>query len=95
MRRNSNLKPRPDSPRVQVDRTSPVRSPTEYQGKHLCFLGAAPPAGSGKHNCHIAVHTVDVASLGLGTDATPAFLGFNLSGHTLARAEITPWWEAT
>lgn len=59
------------------------------------FLGAAPPAGSGKHNYHIAVHAVDVASLGLGTDATPAFLGFNLSGHTLARAEMTPWWEAT
>jgi phosphatidylethanolamine-binding protein (PEBP) family uncharacterized protein len=37
---------------------------------------------------------VDVPSLGIDPSATPAFLGFNLSGHTLARAVIAPWWEA-
>lgn len=58
------------------------------------YLGAAPPAGHGKHNYFIAVHAVDVESLGLDHAATPAFLMFNLSGHTLARAVITPWWEA-
>jgi len=58
------------------------------------FLGAAPPAGSGKHNYYIAVHAVDVEKLDLPENATPAFLGFNLSGHTIARAVITPWWEA-
>ncbi|MEA9985559.1 MULTISPECIES: YbhB/YbcL family Raf kinase inhibitor-like protein [Subtercola] len=58
------------------------------------FLGAAPPAGHGKHLYHIAVHALDVASLGIDAGATPAFLGFNMSGHTLARAVITPWWEA-
>lgn len=58
------------------------------------YLGAAPPAGSGKHNYYIAVHAVDVEKLGIPENSTPAFLGFNLSGHTLARAVITPWWEA-
>ncbi|MET4095783.1 YbhB/YbcL family Raf kinase inhibitor-like protein [Arthrobacter sp. UYCu712] len=58
------------------------------------YLGAAPPAGSGKHNYFIAVHALDVERLDLPENATPAFLGFNLSGHTLARAVITPWWEA-
>ncbi|MHB8190724.1 MAG: YbhB/YbcL family Raf kinase inhibitor-like protein [Ferrimicrobium sp.] len=58
------------------------------------FLGAAPPSGHGKHSYCIAVHAVDVESLGLDRGATPALLGFNLSGHTLARAVITPWWEA-
>ncbi|MCZ9882296.1 YbhB/YbcL family Raf kinase inhibitor-like protein [Arthrobacter sp. B2a2-09] len=58
------------------------------------YLGAAPPAGSGKHNYFIAVHALDVEKLDLPENATPAFLGFNLSGHTLARAVITPWWEA-
>lgn len=58
------------------------------------FLGAAPPAGHGKHNYYIAVHAVDVDTLGLEHDATPAFFMFNLSGHTLARAVITPWYEA-
>jgi Raf kinase inhibitor-like protein, YbhB/YbcL family len=57
------------------------------------YLGAAPPAGSGKHNYFVAVHAVDVESLELGPAATPALLGFNLSGHTLARAVIAPWFE--
>ncbi|RFA10598.1 hypothetical protein B7R54_16335 [Subtercola boreus] len=58
------------------------------------FLGAAPPAGHGKHNYYIGVHALDVETLGIDAGATPAFLGFNMSGHTLARAVITPWWEA-
>jgi Raf kinase inhibitor-like YbhB/YbcL family protein len=58
------------------------------------YLGAAPPAGHGKHIYNIAVHAVDVPSLGIDPSSTPAFLGFNLSGHTLARAVIAPWWEA-
>lgn len=58
------------------------------------YLGAAPPAGSGKHNYFIAVHAVDVEKLDLPENATPAVLGFNLSGHTLARAVMAPWWEA-
>lgn len=58
------------------------------------FLGAAPPAGHGKHNYFIAVHALDVESLGVEASATPGFLGFNMSGHTIARAVITPWWEA-
>ncbi|MEU2339631.1 YbhB/YbcL family Raf kinase inhibitor-like protein [Streptomyces griseoincarnatus] len=53
------------------------------------YLGAAPPAGSGEHVYYVAVHAVDVETLGLDHSATPAFLGFNLSGHTLARAVIT------
>jgi len=58
------------------------------------YLGAAPPVGHGKHHYAIAVHAVDVESIGIGPASTPAFLMFNLSGHTLARAVITPWWEA-
>jgi Raf kinase inhibitor-like YbhB/YbcL family protein len=57
------------------------------------YLGAAPPAGHGKHTYYVAVHALDVESLGITADATPAFLGFNMSGHTLARAVIAPWYE--
>lgn len=57
------------------------------------YLGAAPPAGHGVHTYFIAVHAVDVESLGIEEGATPAFLGFNLSGHTLARAVITGTFE--
>ncbi|MGW4464303.1 YbhB/YbcL family Raf kinase inhibitor-like protein [Micromonospora sp. NPDC004704] len=55
------------------------------------YIGAAPPPGSGRHDYFIAVHALDVETLGVDKDATPAFLGFNRAGHTLARAVITPW----
>jgi Raf kinase inhibitor-like YbhB/YbcL family protein len=58
------------------------------------YVGAAPPAGTGRHRYFTVVHAVDVDSLGVDADATPAFLGFNLLFHTLARAIIVPWYEA-
>ena len=57
------------------------------------FLGAAPPAGHGRHRYWFVVHALDVGTLGVGDDVTPAFLGFNLFGHTLARAALVAWYE--
>lgn len=50
------------------------------------FLGAAPPAGHGPHRYFIVVHAIDVEDLAVPADASCALLGFNLFGHTLARA---------
>jgi hypothetical protein len=58
------------------------------------FVGAAPPLGHGPHHYAVAVHALDVDHIDLGEDSTPAFLSFNMFGHTLARAVITGWWEA-
>ncbi len=58
------------------------------------FLGAAPPPGHGRHRYYIAVHALDVEHIDLGEQATPAYLCFNMFGHTIARAVVTPWWEA-
>ncbi|BCB74753.1 YbhB/YbcL family Raf kinase inhibitor-like protein [Phytohabitans flavus] len=55
------------------------------------YIGAAPPPGSGRHHYYIAVHALDVESLGVDKESTPAFVGFNMASHTLARAVITPW----
>jgi Raf kinase inhibitor-like YbhB/YbcL family protein len=52
------------------------------------FVGAAPPAGHGPHRYYVVVHALDTDDLGLPAEATPAYLGFNLFGHTLARATI-------
>ena len=57
------------------------------------FLGAAPPAGHGAHRYVIGVHALDVESLEVGPDATPAFLGFSMFGHTLARGVLTATYE--
>ncbi|MFI1460643.1 YbhB/YbcL family Raf kinase inhibitor-like protein [Nocardia carnea] len=57
------------------------------------YVGAAPPAGHGPHRYFIVVHAVDVESLGVPPEATPAFLGFNLFSHTLARATLVGTYE--
>lgn len=57
------------------------------------YLGAAPPEGHGQHRYFTVVHAVDVKRLDIPADSTPAYLGFNLFSHTLARAVIVPTYE--
>jgi len=57
------------------------------------FVGAAPPPGHGPHRYYFVVHAVDVESLDIAKDSSPAILGFNLFGHTLARATLAPIYE--
>jgi Raf kinase inhibitor-like YbhB/YbcL family protein len=57
------------------------------------YLGAAPPQGHGPHRYIFAVHAVGVERLEIPREATPAFLGFNLFMHAIARATITPVYQ--
>ncbi|TDC38738.1 YbhB/YbcL family Raf kinase inhibitor-like protein [Micromonospora sp. KC213] len=57
------------------------------------YGGAAPPAGDRPHRYVFAVHAVDVERLNVGPDASPAYVGFNLAFHTLARAVIRPTYQ--
>ena len=59
------------------------------------FIGAAPPAGHGVHRYFFVVHALDVESIGVPADATPAFLGFNIASHILGRAVLTATAEIT
>jgi Raf kinase inhibitor-like YbhB/YbcL family protein len=59
------------------------------------FIGAAPPPGHGPHRYYVAVHAVDVDKLELPEDASPAYLGFNLFQHAIARAYIVGTYEQT
>lgn len=52
------------------------------------YIGAAPPPGHGEHRYVFAVHALGVPKLGVGADATPALVGFNLTFNTLARGVI-------
>jgi Raf kinase inhibitor-like YbhB/YbcL family protein len=58
------------------------------------FVGAAPPTGHGPHRYIFAVHALDLETLPIDETVTPALLGFNMFGHTIARAFITPIHEA-
>jgi len=57
------------------------------------YGGAAPPPGDRPHRYVFAVHALDVDSLDVGPDATPAYVGFNLAFHTVARATIRPTFQ--
>ena len=54
------------------------------------FGGAAPPAGDEPHRYVFAVHALDVDTLGIDSDVSPAVAGFNLRFHTLARGLLVP-----
>lgn len=57
------------------------------------YVGAAPPAGHGPHRYFVVVHALDTDDLGVPAEATPAYLGFNLFSHTLARATLVPTYQ--
>jgi Raf kinase inhibitor-like YbhB/YbcL family protein len=53
------------------------------------YIGAAPPAGHGRHRYVIVVHALDVEQVGVPAEATPAYLGFTMANHILGRAVLT------
>ena len=57
------------------------------------FIGAAPPGGHGPHRYFFVVHALDTDDLGVPEEASPAFHGFNMFGHTLARATLVATYE--
>src|SRR5690348_8930237 len=58
------------------------------------YIGAAPPAGHGPHRYYFVVHALDTDDMGVPAEASPAFHGFNLFGHTLARGTLVATFEA-
>lgn len=52
------------------------------------FIGAGPPEGTGVHHYWFVVHALDVASIDVPPQATPAVLGFLMRDNVLARAVL-------
>ena len=57
------------------------------------YVGAGPPPGHGVHHYVFVVHALDVEHTGATADSMPAYVGFTMFGHTLARATITGTFE--
>lgn len=68
-----------------------VQARNDYGSKG--FGGAAPPPGDGPHRYVFTVYAVDQEKLGPDADGTPAFVGFNLRFHTIARAHLISEYE--
>jgi Raf kinase inhibitor-like YbhB/YbcL family protein len=52
------------------------------------YTGCAPPPGDQVHRYFLVVHALDTDDLGVTAEASPAYLGFTLFSHTLARGTI-------
>lgn len=52
------------------------------------YGGPCPPAGDKPHHYHITVYALDTDKLDIPASATAAYVGFNLHGHTLAKASL-------
>ncbi|TPW70241.1 YbhB/YbcL family Raf kinase inhibitor-like protein [Schumannella sp. 10F1B-5-1] len=52
------------------------------------FLGAAPPSGHGEHRYFFTLTALDVPTLEVDADASPAVIGFTMLGHVLGRAQL-------
>jgi Raf kinase inhibitor-like YbhB/YbcL family protein len=52
------------------------------------YGGPYPPDGDRPHRYYFVVHAVDVETLGVDAEASPAVVSFHLAFHTLARAQL-------
>ena len=52
------------------------------------FIGACPPQGDKPHRYQFTLYALDVESLPLMAETTPAVVGFNVHFHTLAKAQF-------
>lgn len=52
------------------------------------YGGPCPPVGHGTHHYSFTVFALDVEKLEIPSDASAAMVGYNLGGHTLAKATI-------
>lgn len=57
------------------------------------FVGASPPAGTGRHKYYFVVYALDTEKLELDANATPTKLAFDLRPHVVAWAKLVAWYE--
>ena len=57
------------------------------------FVGACPPQGDKPHRYQFTLYALDVESLPLTAEATPAVVGFNVHFHTLAKAQFEAFYQ--
>lgn len=63
-----------------------IQLPNDARAKK--YIGSAPPKGHGVHHYFLTVWALDIEKVAIPEDSTPAFLGFNMFGHVLARGVL-------
>ncbi|WP_304545740.1 YbhB/YbcL family Raf kinase inhibitor-like protein [Sulfurimonas microaerophilic] len=57
------------------------------------FGGACPPVGHGSHQYVITIYALDVDTLGVKADASPALVGYMVNAHTIAKASVVAYFS--
>ncbi|QOP42073.1 YbhB/YbcL family Raf kinase inhibitor-like protein [Sulfurimonas marina] len=57
------------------------------------FGGACPPVGHGSHQYVITLYALDVDTLGVKADASPALVGYMVNAHTIAKASVVAYFS--
>lgn len=57
------------------------------------YGGPCPPVGHGFHQYIITVYALDVDKLDLDKSAMPAYVGFNLTAHTIQKASLIMYYK--
>lgn len=57
------------------------------------YIGAAPPAGTGKHRYYFVVYALNIEKIDIPNNSTPTFLSFNLLKHAIAWASMVCTYE--
>lgn len=79
------------NPRKHIAPQGSIQSITDYLTHG--YGGPFPPKGDKAHRYIFTVYALDVRSLDLNKDASPAMVGFNLNFHTIARASLISYFE--
>ena len=74
-----------------IEQKNVIQSITDF-GKSG-FGGACPPAGDKAHRHIFTVHALDIESLALDKNSTPALVGYMLNSHTIAKASIISYYQ--
>jgi Raf kinase inhibitor-like YbhB/YbcL family protein len=56
------------------------------------YGGPCPPKGDKPHHYHFTIFALDTDKLDTDENSSPAFVGFNVHFHTLAKATLTGRW---
>jgi Raf kinase inhibitor-like YbhB/YbcL family protein len=87
----SGLKSDAGNPEKGLAPKGSIQSVTDFGAKG--FGGACPPEGAKPHTYIFTVHALDVDTLDLGEDTTPALVGFMLNQHVLAKASLVAYYS--
>ena len=78
------------NPALKLAPSGSIQSVTSFGSKG--YGGACPPQGDPAHRYVFTVHALNVKTLGIDENSSPALVGFHINQHTLAKASLVAYY---